>query len=73
MSDEPELKPCPFCGTSLDDKVHPSSTVESGDKITLECGKCGANWPPIGRDGDVDLTSNDAIAAFWNTRAGGRP
>ena len=63
-----EVLPCPFCGTSLDDPDFPPSTLEGGD-IQIECGKCQACWPKLTREIAEDLTTGEAVAAFWNRRA----
>lgn len=63
----PELKPCPFCGTSLEDDTHPGSTVEGGG-FTFECGKCGANWPRMTREA-MDGLDDEGIASFFNSRS----
>lgn len=62
-----ELKPCLFCGTSLEDDSHPGSTVEGGG-FTFECGKCGANWPRMTRETMSGL-DDEGIASFFNSRS----
>ena len=52
-----ELKPCPFCGSSIVFVERPGE----GTLFYCQCGRCGAA---------TKVCSNkDAAAAFWNRRA----
>ena len=55
MPNEPQLKPCPFCGNP-----HPFKADKRGFAVWTQCGDCGARGPE-------KLTGSEADKA-WNTR-----
>lgn len=62
------LKPCPFCGTRVDDPDKPVSEVLGGGEFTFECGGCGATWPVL-KHASFEAMSNDAdVVSFFNRR-----
>lgn len=60
-----ELKPCPFCGTELEEEYQTYHTREDSVRFFIKCYECGCN---IGEfDGRFDDEPQQAIDA-WNTR-----
>jgi Lar family restriction alleviation protein len=60
MNDNPELKPCPFCGSEGERLTHESEEIEGA--WTIWCRYCGAEGPL----GDTA----EKAAAEWNMRDG---
>lgn len=66
MDDDIKIDPCPFCGTSPMDADHPAILTLTGPKLSIDCGFCGASWPPILRESAADPAG---IETAWNRRA----
>jgi len=67
MSDV-EIKPCPFCGTHVDDPDFPASEIHGGGGFTYECGGCGANWPRLTREKFETMSEDADVITFFNQR-----
>lgn len=67
MSKIDVLKPCPFCGTRLDDADFPGAEIRGGG-FSYECGCCGANWPLLTREKLESMSDDADVVAFFNQR-----
>jgi hypothetical protein len=71
MSEQPELKPCPFCG---DENPHHQWT---GNHVHVECMDCHVCLPHGGATWDekfckTEQEALDIAAKKWNTRTTGK-
>lgn len=61
------FKPCPFCGTRVDDPNRPASEIQGGG-FTIECGECGATWPLMKRAHFEAMSGDEDVVSFFNRR-----
>lgn len=65
MSDEPKLKPCPFCGSEDAEPIVFDIADREGTPARVECHACGAKGPWLYEDSNSD---DWKCARLWNTR-----
>ena len=64
-----ELKPCPFCSTSGEERLYElSSRFDGGHIAHIHCTHCGCDGPSKYSGADEHAAIRDAAAA-WNRRA----
>ena len=74
MTEEIELKPCPFCGGEAYFRTPQHSRGNTFDIMMVECKRCGASPYAV----QVNSCNNEenkraAIARIWNRRANDEP
>lgn len=66
---EPELKPCPFCGGEAYYRKPQHIKGTAFDVMQIECKKCGAAPYAVNAyEHDTEKNKKANIARFWNRR-----